>query len=718
MLERLVSSFYPFALEALSLESGPEVVLRPDEENAKLLLGKTAQYEPGAGKITVYISGRHPKDIGRSISHEMVHYAQDMRGEFDGDDAIAEDGYAQSNDHLRSLELEAYERGNIIFRDWEDSVKQDGEIREDSADVEVAGYRDFDMKKRESRMGAAINEGVRDELKECFQCFEARGYSVDSITVNRSEAGTNVMLKTIVALEKRLNGEHGVSAAIEDLNYYFDADPWTESSTMWDSLSALEGKTEGAKELTKLVEKASDYAYMKLTDPTHIEAAKRNDDYSDENNNQEYAYYDLDPDSKEYKEAQAIRLQYVQKIIAVAKKLLGQTKTIQESSDDSGYCYDSKTNAMILCSEMEEEIVDESPEIYQENNKKPAKVEEKKKMKGKVTKEQIRQLAEGVLERMRMQQEMFSDEPTMGDLSSEEPVVDDLDDLCYDAMTDSMVPCDEVGMEDDLYGGPEDDGMYECGDKDESLSEFRYDNVASSGESGDCAGGTCDPGNIEAPLYDALQAAKQGKKGAAAKALNNVRTALENGADSIRSRYGPDVNIDKALFDAQRMVKSGDMKKAVRSIHRIKGLLEKQTSTDMQEERVPLNEFEYQPIDQADSPTASGGPVELVTSLHNVAQAIRRGDGQAAFKQIAAVRSNYRASGFSPEVPGVDVDSGLMSVASLLKNNRLGAAKRELLKFMTALEGAGQNEEQIPLNEWRNTVLNKRVFDKLVLGKE
>ena len=32
-------------------------------------------------------------------------------------------GYAQTNDHLRNMEREAYEKGNMCFRDWEDSIK-------------------------------------------------------------------------------------------------------------------------------------------------------------------------------------------------------------------------------------------------------------------------------------------------------------------------------------------------------------------------------------------------------------------------------------------------------------------------------------------------------------------------------------------------------------------------------------------------------------------
>jgi hypothetical protein len=33
------------------------------------------------------------------------------------------EGYAQNDEHLREMERQAYEEGNLCFRDWEDSVK-------------------------------------------------------------------------------------------------------------------------------------------------------------------------------------------------------------------------------------------------------------------------------------------------------------------------------------------------------------------------------------------------------------------------------------------------------------------------------------------------------------------------------------------------------------------------------------------------------------------
>ena len=74
--------------------------------------------------VTLFTDFRHPKDIMRSLSHELVHHTQHCRGEFDGNQEMGE-GYAQADQHLRNMEKEAYLEGNMCFRDWEDTYKHD-----------------------------------------------------------------------------------------------------------------------------------------------------------------------------------------------------------------------------------------------------------------------------------------------------------------------------------------------------------------------------------------------------------------------------------------------------------------------------------------------------------------------------------------------------------------------------------------------------------------
>ena len=123
ILSPLIKKFLPFAKQRMGFNDPPRLFLKNDEQNSNNPLGKTAYYDPGQKSITLYITGRHPKDIMRSLSHELVHHSQNCRGEFDNASEMGE-GYAQSDEHLREMEREAYEVGNMCFRDWEDSIKQ------------------------------------------------------------------------------------------------------------------------------------------------------------------------------------------------------------------------------------------------------------------------------------------------------------------------------------------------------------------------------------------------------------------------------------------------------------------------------------------------------------------------------------------------------------------------------------------------------------------
>jgi len=94
-------------------------VIKDDEENASHLLGKTAYYDPNNKSITLYTMNRHPKDVLRSFAHEMVHHEQNLEGRLNNINTTNtnEDG------DLPEIEKEAYEKGNMMLRNWEDSIK-------------------------------------------------------------------------------------------------------------------------------------------------------------------------------------------------------------------------------------------------------------------------------------------------------------------------------------------------------------------------------------------------------------------------------------------------------------------------------------------------------------------------------------------------------------------------------------------------------------------
>jgi len=121
-LEQLVGDFFPYSQEKLGFDKDVTVIFQSDDDNSSKILGKTAYYDPEAFEVVLYVDGRHPKDIMRSLSHELVHHAQNCRGDF-RDPHSTDVGYAQKDPHLRKMEREAYTKGNLIFRDYEDLIK-------------------------------------------------------------------------------------------------------------------------------------------------------------------------------------------------------------------------------------------------------------------------------------------------------------------------------------------------------------------------------------------------------------------------------------------------------------------------------------------------------------------------------------------------------------------------------------------------------------------
>ncbi len=119
----MLKSLTLFAKDRLSIGKLPSILLRSDVENSKDTLGKTGYYSPELGEIHVFVDGRHAKDILRSIAHELVHHMQNEKGSL-VDQGYHGKGYAQKNPHLRDMEKEAYLKGNMCFRDWEDSYKE------------------------------------------------------------------------------------------------------------------------------------------------------------------------------------------------------------------------------------------------------------------------------------------------------------------------------------------------------------------------------------------------------------------------------------------------------------------------------------------------------------------------------------------------------------------------------------------------------------------
>jgi hypothetical protein len=122
-LKPLIKQFMPFAQKQMGFIRPPKLFLRTSSSEADNPLGKTGFYDPQEESITLYIAKRHPKDILRSLSHELMHHTQKCNGEFEKTSNMGEQGYAQTDPHMRNMEIQAYQ-ASIVFRDWEDSLKE------------------------------------------------------------------------------------------------------------------------------------------------------------------------------------------------------------------------------------------------------------------------------------------------------------------------------------------------------------------------------------------------------------------------------------------------------------------------------------------------------------------------------------------------------------------------------------------------------------------
>jgi hypothetical protein len=164
----------------------PTINFIDDPVNAQSPFAKTAYYDPQSMEITVYTTGRHPKDIMRSVAHEVIHHAQNCRGQLDPQRmGEASEGYAQKNPYLRKLEEEAYLLGNMTFRDWEDGMKnkqlnEAHDCNKVHPNKSHAAYkRDDETKNQEKPLDEWMNEERWDLLMKRFNIVSEKRFAND-----------------------------------------------------------------------------------------------------------------------------------------------------------------------------------------------------------------------------------------------------------------------------------------------------------------------------------------------------------------------------------------------------------------------------------------------------------------------------------------------------------------------------------------------------------
>ena len=195
-LEDLFHNLGQFAQERFGFKKPPTLHLVSDGDNASKPLGKTAYYDPQGMAVTVYTDNRHTKDILRSLAHELVHHTQNENGMLN-DSGYHGAGYAQKNKDLRQSEEEAYLKGNMCFRDWEDGLKQSkptiyNEWRNNTMSTKDWKNKEL-MENLTSKFGFKMNLSLLKEEKESKSDEEDSEESEEDSEENEDSKDTSSM---------------------------------------------------------------------------------------------------------------------------------------------------------------------------------------------------------------------------------------------------------------------------------------------------------------------------------------------------------------------------------------------------------------------------------------------------------------------------------------------------------------------------------------------
>lgn len=105
--------------EGMKITPLPEIKIKKDPQEANNFFGRTAYYNPNDKEVVLYVLGRHPKDVCRSFTHEMIHHMQNLEGRLGN----IQTSNTNEDGHLDEIEKEAHSKGSYIFRKWEDRQK-------------------------------------------------------------------------------------------------------------------------------------------------------------------------------------------------------------------------------------------------------------------------------------------------------------------------------------------------------------------------------------------------------------------------------------------------------------------------------------------------------------------------------------------------------------------------------------------------------------------
>ena len=99
----------------------PTIEFTRAKQKSLPIFKQTGNYTPLINHITIYVDGRSIKDCMRSLAHELIHVDQKINKGMDIEKAS--EGIYKKSKNAERIESDAYERGNLVFRKWEESLK-------------------------------------------------------------------------------------------------------------------------------------------------------------------------------------------------------------------------------------------------------------------------------------------------------------------------------------------------------------------------------------------------------------------------------------------------------------------------------------------------------------------------------------------------------------------------------------------------------------------
>lgn len=92
----------------------PKIRLKKDKQEGLFIV--TGYYDSVEKEVVLFVTDRHPKDVLRSLAHELIHHKQFEEGRIKPE--MCKKSEITKNDKIIPFEEEAYLKGNIAFRTW------------------------------------------------------------------------------------------------------------------------------------------------------------------------------------------------------------------------------------------------------------------------------------------------------------------------------------------------------------------------------------------------------------------------------------------------------------------------------------------------------------------------------------------------------------------------------------------------------------------------